>query len=141
LLLCGGQVRAGDAACYGARADQFFGEFYADQAFLGSGGVHAEAGLTDYHPHEVATRRVIIAHAGASYVLADSSKLGAVALHRVCSLSQVTAIITDSGADPGIHPGISQGTDEGTDSEDPQAATKEAASALQAAGCTVLQAT
>ena len=96
LLLSGGQVRAGDAACYGAPADAFFAQVYADKAFLGSGGVHAEAGLTDYYPHEVAARRVMIAHAGASYVLADSSKLGKVAVHRVCALTQVTAIVTNA---------------------------------------------
>ena len=119
LHLSGGQVRNGDAACFGRRADDFFGEFFADKAFLGSGGVHAEAGLTDYYPHEVATRRVIIAHAGASYVLADSGKLGAVAVCRVCPITQVTAVLTDS--------------------EETQA-SKEALEALAAAGCTVLQA-
>jgi DeoR family transcriptional regulator, fructose operon transcriptional repressor len=119
LVLSGGQVRPGDAACFGRRADDFFEEFYADKAFLGSGGVHAEAGLTDYHPHEVATRRVIIAHAGARYVLADSSKLGAVAVHRVCPLSRITAVLTDS--DPAS-----------------KAASKEATGALAEAGCTVM---
>jgi DeoR family transcriptional regulator, fructose operon transcriptional repressor len=99
LLLCGGQVRHGDAACFGSQAEAFFADFYADKAFLGSGGVHARAGLTDYHPPEVATRRTIIAHAAASYVLADSSKLGTIAVHRVCPLSRVTAVLTDSGAD------------------------------------------
>ncbi len=98
LLLCGGQVRHGDAACHGAQAEAFFADFYADKAFLGSGGVHAQAGLTDYHPPEVTTRRTIIAHAAASYVLADSSKLGAIAVHRVCPLSRVTAVLTDPGA-------------------------------------------
>jgi DeoR family transcriptional regulator, fructose operon transcriptional repressor len=118
LLLSGGQVRPGDAACYGASADAFFAQVYADKAFLGSGGVHAEAGLTDYYPHEAAARRVMIAHAGASYVLADSSKLGTVAVHRVCALAQVTAIITDL---------------------DDSKAGGEAAEAL-AAGCEVLRA-
>ncbi|HEY1004019.1 MAG TPA: DeoR/GlpR family DNA-binding transcription regulator [Streptosporangiaceae bacterium] len=116
LLLCGGQVRRGDAACFGAQAEAFFADFYADKAFLGSGGVHAQAGLTDYHPPEVATRRTIIAHAAASYVLADSSKLGAIAVHRVCPLSRVTAVLTDSQA------------------------SAEAIEALGAAGCTIRQA-
>ncbi len=129
LLLSGGQVRTGDAACFGRRADDFFDEFYADKAFLGSGGVHAQAGLTDYHPHEVATRRVIIEHAGASYVLADASKIGAVAVHRVCPLSRVTAVLTDSP----------DSASEDSASED--RASKEAVDALVAAGCTVLHAT
>jgi DeoR/GlpR family transcriptional regulator of sugar metabolism len=100
LLLCGGQVRAGDGACAGAHAEAFFGEFYADRAFLGSGGVHPEAGLTDYYPAEVAVRRTIIAHTAASYVLADSSKLGEIAVHRVCPLDRLTAVVTDDGSRP-----------------------------------------
>jgi DeoR family transcriptional regulator, fructose operon transcriptional repressor len=102
LLLCGGQVRPGDAACFGAQAESFFTEFYADKAFLGSGGVHVRAGLTDYHPPEVVTRRTIITQSAASYVLADSSKLGAIAVHRVCPLSRVTAVITDYQASPEV---------------------------------------
>jgi len=95
LLLCGGQVRAGDGACSGAHAEAFFAEFYADRAFLGSGGVHPQAGLTDYYPAEVVVRRTIIDHTAATYVLADSSKLGEIAVHRVCTLDRLTAVITD----------------------------------------------
>jgi DeoR/GlpR family transcriptional regulator of sugar metabolism len=95
LMLCGGQVRPGDAACSGAHAEAFFEEFYADKAFLGSGGVHPEAGLTDYYPPEVVIRRTIIAHTASSYVLADSSKLGTIAVHRVCELDKITAVVTD----------------------------------------------
>jgi DeoR family transcriptional regulator, fructose operon transcriptional repressor len=95
VLLCGGQMRPGDGACSGAHAEAFFDEFYADKAFLGSGGVHPNAGLTDYYPPEVIVRRTIIAHTAASYVLADSSKLGTIAVHRVCALDAVSAVITD----------------------------------------------
>jgi len=108
IMLCGGQVRPGDAACSGAHAEAFFAEFYADRAFLGSGGVHPEAGLTDYYPAEVVVRRTIIAHTAACYVLADSSKLGAIAVHRVCPLDRITAVITD---DRGTH-GASQEVEE-----------------------------
>jgi DeoR family transcriptional regulator, fructose operon transcriptional repressor len=96
VLLCGGQMRLGDGACSGAHAEAFFDEFYADKAFLGSGGVHPVAGLTDFYPPEVMVRRTIIAHTEASYVLADSSKLGTIAVHRVCALDAVTAVITDN---------------------------------------------
>jgi DeoR/GlpR family transcriptional regulator of sugar metabolism len=101
LLICGGQVRHGDAACSGAHAEAFFAEFYADKAFLGSGGVHADAGLTDYDPAEVVIRRTVIEHSASSYVLADSTKLGAIAVHRVCPLVHITAVITDGAGDSG----------------------------------------
>src|SRR5215468_1076902 len=103
LLLCGGQIRPGDGACSGAHAESFFSEFYADRAFLGSGGIHPEAGLTDYYPSEVVIRRIIIEHTAASYVLADSSKLGVIAVHRVCPLDRVTAVLTDDEGEPGAH--------------------------------------
>src|ERR1022692_277427 len=95
VLLCGGQVRPGDGACSGAHAEAFFAEFYADRAFLGSGGVHPAAGLTDYYPAEVIVRRVIIEHTAVTYVLADSSKLGVIAVRRVCPLYRLTAVLTD----------------------------------------------
>jgi DeoR family transcriptional regulator, fructose operon transcriptional repressor len=101
LLLCGGQVRPGDAACSGGHAEAFFAEFYADRAFLGSGGVHPGAGLTDYYPAEVIVRRTIIEHTAVTYVLADSSKLGVIAVHRVCHLDRLTAILTDDEENDG----------------------------------------
>jgi DeoR family glycerol-3-phosphate regulon repressor len=96
-------VRPGDGACSGAHAEAFFAEFYADRAFLGSGGVHPEAGLTDCYPAEVVVRRTIIEHTAASYVLADSSKLGVIAVHRVCPLDRVTAVLTDDEGASGAH--------------------------------------
>jgi DeoR family fructose operon transcriptional repressor len=101
LLLCGGQIRPGDGACSGSHAEAFFTDFYSDKAFLGAGGVHPDAGLTDYYPAEAAIRRTITAHSAATYVLADSSKLGVIAVHRVCALGQLTAVITDNQENPG----------------------------------------
>jgi DeoR family glycerol-3-phosphate regulon repressor len=43
----------------------------------------------------VVTRRTIIEHTAKSYVLADSSKLGVIAVRRVCQLDQVAAVLTD----------------------------------------------
>lgn len=115
VLLSGGRVRDGDLALSGSHAQAFFADFYADRAFLGSGGVHPEAGLTDYHPDEVDTRRVVIERAERSYVLADSSKLGVIAVRRVCDLDRLTAVLTDG--------------EENTD----------AAAALEAAGVQLIQ--
>ena len=106
LLLCGGQIRPGDGACSGTHAAAFFADFYADKAFLGAGGVHPEAGLTDYYPAEAAVRRTITAHSAATYVLADSSKLGVIAVYRVCTLDQLTAVITDDQETPGTSAGL-----------------------------------
>lgn len=95
VLVCGGRVRRGDLAVSGAQAVRFFADLHPDVAFLGCGGVDAEAGLTDFYLDEADTRRVIIANAAKSYVLADGSKLARVTPHRVCALDELTGLITD----------------------------------------------
>lgn len=96
VLVSGGRLRAGDLACSNAQALAFFADLRADVAFLGSGGVDASAGLTDFHLDEVATRRLMLANTVRSYILADSSKFGRVAPHRVCGLEDVDGLITDA---------------------------------------------
>jgi len=96
LLVCGGRVRGGDLACANGHAKAFFADLYADIAFIGSGGVAVDVGLTDFHLDEVEVKTTIIANSAHSYVLADSSKLGRVSPHRVCALSALDGIITDS---------------------------------------------
>ncbi len=98
VLVSGGRVRGGDLSLSNAQTVAFFEDLRADVAFLGSGGVDAAAGLTDYHLDEVASRRVIIANAAQRYVLADSSKLDLVAPHRVCGLDAIDGVITDRAA-------------------------------------------
>ncbi len=74
---------------------RFFADLHPDVAFLGCGGVDAEAGLTDFYLDEADTRRVIIANAAKSYVLADASKLARVTPHRVCALDELTGLVTE----------------------------------------------
>jgi DeoR family fructose operon transcriptional repressor len=100
--VAGGELRPQDMVCSGPDTATFFAGFYADRAFLGSGGVHPRAGLTDYYPNEVAVRQLLLDRADEIHVLADSTKLGQVALRQVCGLDQITSVITDSGADPSI---------------------------------------
>ncbi|MER5358476.1 DeoR/GlpR family DNA-binding transcription regulator [Streptomyces sp. NPDC002785] len=98
VLVSGGRLRAGDLACSNAQAMEFFNNLRADVAFIGSGGV-APYGLTDYHLDEVATKRAILVGTTTSYVLADSSKFGRTAAHRVCGLDGFDTLITDQAAD------------------------------------------
>jgi DeoR family transcriptional regulator, fructose operon transcriptional repressor len=54
----------------------------------------------------VVVRRTIISHTAACYVLADSSKLGLIAVRRVCPLDQLTAVLTDDEADQALVAGL-----------------------------------
>jgi DeoR family glycerol-3-phosphate regulon repressor len=102
VVVSGGSVRAGDLACSGARAAALFADYYADIAFLASGGVDATVGLSDYYPAEVDVRKVMLANSARSVVLADSSKIGVIAPRRVCRLEEIDQLITDVTLPPVI---------------------------------------
>ncbi|MFI5613972.1 DeoR/GlpR family DNA-binding transcription regulator [Amycolatopsis sp. NPDC051903] len=126
LHLVGGRVRHDELTSSGPDAEDQVSNFFADKAFLGSGGVHVTGGLTDYHLDEIAVRHRMISNAAEVYVLADGSKLGHVALRKVCGLDRITALITDSAADPEM---VAQLRDAGlTVVQPPVAGTEDAAS-------------
>jgi DeoR/GlpR family transcriptional regulator of sugar metabolism len=95
VLVCGGRLRRGDLALSNSIAEAFFSDVHPDIAFLGSGGVDGRTGLTDYHLDEVMVRRTVLANAAASYALADATKFGRVARHRVSGFEALTGLITD----------------------------------------------
>lgn len=95
VLVCGGRLRGGDLALSNTIAHAFFADLNPDIAFLGSGGVDARAGFTDFHLDEALVRKTIVANAAASYVLADATKFGRVARYRVAGWPSVTGLITD----------------------------------------------
>lgn len=98
--LLGGHVRLDELSCSGPDTVALVRQFHADKAILGSGGVHPQAGLTDYNLDEIAVRLAIIDAARQAYVVADATKIGHTALRKVCDWGRIAAVVTDSAADP-----------------------------------------
>lgn len=96
VLTCGGRVRAGDLALSNSIALEFFGNLYPDVALLGSGGLHPEAGLTDYHLDEAAVRKTVVRNSRLAYALVDSEKFGRVATHHVAGLDELAGFVVDA---------------------------------------------
>ena len=67
---------------------------------IGVDGLTPAAGLTTHHEVEAHANQALIARAQTVTVVCDSSKLGAVAFARICDLTEVDEIITDSAASP-----------------------------------------
>jgi DeoR/GlpR family transcriptional regulator of sugar metabolism len=67
-----------------------------DKLFLGIGGFHLNAGLTEFNPEDAQVKRAMIACAKDVIVVADSSKFGKVAFAAVAGLDAVKHVITDS---------------------------------------------
>jgi DeoR/GlpR family transcriptional regulator of sugar metabolism len=90
-----GRLRVGDMALSNVSTTEFFSKIWADIAFVASGGLHADVGLTGYHMDEVAVRQQILLNSARSYVLADSEKFGRLANYKVADLDILTSVIAD----------------------------------------------
>lgn len=100
VILCGGELRAGEYSLSGSVAARNMEAFYADKAFIGVGGLTVESGITDYHVEEAEIRRLMIDRAKETVALADASKFGVIAFAKIADLQLIDTIVTDNGADP-----------------------------------------
>jgi DeoR/GlpR family transcriptional regulator of sugar metabolism len=98
IVLSGGMFRTPSDALVGPFADRTLRTLNADVLFLGAHGVHPDAGLTTPNTAEAETDGCLIDAAQRVVVVADSSKLGVVALARIIPLSRVDVFVTDQKA-------------------------------------------
>ena len=81
---------------------------FPDKAFIGANGVDFCHGVTAYHPDEAALNKTMVKQSREKIVVVDHSKLGVVATHLICSVNEVSMIITDTGATAEVTAGFSQ---------------------------------
>jgi DeoR family transcriptional regulator of aga operon len=98
VFAAGGEVRASSQECVGPTAETFLSGYNVDVSFLGVDGVDAMAGCTNYDPVGARVNGILQQRARMSVVLADATKISRVALARVCAMSDVDVLITDSRA-------------------------------------------
>jgi DeoR/GlpR family transcriptional regulator of sugar metabolism len=102
LVLTGGIVRNQELSLIGHIAEQTYQQFHVDKAFVGVGGLHPEAGLTEYNLEDALVKKAMIANAEQVIVVADSSKLGETCFASIGPLSVVDTLVTDANAPPEI---------------------------------------
>jgi DeoR/GlpR family transcriptional regulator of sugar metabolism len=98
LILTGGIVRKHELSMVGHVAENTLRGFHADKAFIGIGGIHTEAGLTEYNLEDALVKRHLIGCAEQVIVVADNSKLQRTCFVSVADLSVVDTLITDCDA-------------------------------------------
>jgi len=100
LFLTGGQVRQQELSLVGYVAERTYQEFHVDKAFVGVGGIHPQAGLTEYNLEDAQVKKAMIASADQVIVLTDSRKLGETCFAFIAPISNVDILITDADAPP-----------------------------------------
>jgi DeoR/GlpR family transcriptional regulator of sugar metabolism len=99
----GGRVRNGFYSIVGAAAEEAMNGIRADLFFMAADAVD-ETGVTNSTLDEAQVKRVAIARAGRTTLVADHSKLNTRSFAPVCPLDAVSLLITDHGAEPLLAP-------------------------------------
>jgi len=100
LVVLGGVVRPSMHSILGHLAELALRELRADALFMGIGALSAERGLMNDTIPEILTDRALRRASRACVVVADSTKLGAVAPAYVFGIEEVDTLVTDTDADP-----------------------------------------
>lgn len=100
LYLLGGRVRGRTLASVGPWVTSALEDVFVDVAFMGTNGLSVERGLTTPDQSEAAAKRAMIAAARRSVVLTDHTKIGLDHFSRFAELSDIAAVVSDTGLDP-----------------------------------------
>jgi DeoR family transcriptional regulator of aga operon len=98
IVVAGGVVRPQSFELVGPLGGALLKEVTLDIALLGVDALDVELGAAAHHEGEAAMNSLMVARAKRVVVIADSSKLGGHAFARVCPISKVDTLVTDSGA-------------------------------------------
>lgn len=101
VLLCPGEVSAGERGVYGPETDAFLQRFHADFAFIGASGM-TEEGPCDADSRAAWVKRAMLARARRRVLLVDAGKYGRPMLERVCPFSALTDLVTDQAPPGGV---------------------------------------
>lgn len=95
VVIAGGVVRGSDGGVVGEAAVDFFRQFKADYAVIGTSAIDEDGALLDFDFREVKVAQAIIANARHVILVADSTKFERTAPVRIAHLSQVSSFVTD----------------------------------------------
>lgn len=100
VIQLGGIIRHSSASAVSEYAIRMLDNFSCSKLFLGVDGIDPEYGLSTTHIQEACLNQAMIAAATKTIVLADSSKFGRRGFSKICNMSDIDWVITDSGISP-----------------------------------------
>lgn len=100
VILLGGILRRSFYSTYGPYAEAVLKNLKAHKFFLGIDAASQEFGITNIVLEEVPIKQLSIQNSDQVIMVADASKLGKEALHRVCDWDSIDMVITDQCVSP-----------------------------------------
>ncbi len=95
VVVIGGMYQPDSESLVGAMARQNIATTFFTKAFLGVDGFALGTGFTNRDMERAEIAATIVSHCPSTYVLADSTKFGAIAMARICDLDELAGVITN----------------------------------------------
>jgi DeoR/GlpR family transcriptional regulator of sugar metabolism len=99
LILLGGMVRRNYRSLVGFLTEHALRQLHADLLFLGTSGVRRDGSVLDTTAVEVPVKRGMLEAAERTVLVADADKFPGRGIARVCGAGDLTALVTEPGAD------------------------------------------
>jgi DeoR family transcriptional regulator of aga operon len=99
VVVTGGTLRPLQHSLVNPLGELLLQNIRADTVFVGCNGVDAEGGVTNINLPEAEIKRRMLVAARRRVVVADGSKIGDVALARLCPIAEIDTLITSHSAD------------------------------------------
>ncbi len=96
ILSTGGSLKPGALALVGSTAEKMIRDFHVDIAICSCKGIDINAGVTDSNEKDSQMKQAIFSAAGKKVLAIDSTKFDRIAFTKVCDISDVDVIVTDS---------------------------------------------
>ncbi len=99
IISTGGTLKEGGLSLVGYQAEKSLADFHVDLAVCSCKGIDLNYGITDSNEADAAIKNIIFESAAKKILAIDTTKFDCVSFVRVCNLTNVDVIVTDSEPD------------------------------------------
>lgn len=99
VICTGGEVQHSVYNMMGPVAERMVASLHVDAAFIGCDAIDPESGVMTRNINKVPLKRAMIRAASKPVVLADHSKFGVRVFAQICTLGELSAVVTDDKTD------------------------------------------
>lgn len=96
ILSTGGSLKEGGLSLVGYQAERMISSFHVDCAVFSSKGIDMVNGVTDSNERDAQIKKLILKAANKRILAVDSSKFDKTSFTKICELSDVDMIVTDT---------------------------------------------
>ncbi len=96
VLSTGGILKESALSLNGSSAEKMIGEYHVDTAICSCKGVDSAIGITDSNENDSRIKQAMFASAERRILAADTGKFGVKSFVKVCAVSDINVLITDS---------------------------------------------